>query len=653
MLSGVAASEPGPWRTDRTPYLREIMDCLSASSPIQDVVFMGGTQIGKTECGANFIGYVIDHSPGPMLFVQPTLETCGRVVSQRINPLIESSPALKAKVADRKSRVAGNTARLKEFPGGVLIITGANSAAGLRSMPARYRFFDEVDAYPQNVEGEGDPIELADKRSSNFRRRKSLKVSTPTRKRTSKIEKLFLDTDQRRYFVPCPFCGFKQTLTWERIKWDKDASGNHLPDTAACECECCTEPDPDSEVPGAMRPRRIPERYKTAMLAGGEWRPTAPENADGRNAGFHLSALYSPIGWFSWADAVRQFLKAVNQKKSGSLAELITFTNTVLAETWEERGEAPAWEILHGRREPYPQAEDGSVLLPRGVLFLTAGVDVQKDRLEVQIVGWGRGKENWTITHFVLGGDPYQALVWTALREVLFSTFRHEGGVDLPILRMAVDSGYATQNVYQWGRLQPPDRLLVIKGNDSGAVAIGAPAWLDIDLKNGDKVRRGARVWPVGTRLLKSELYGSLRLPAPEPGMSFPPGWCHFGDNLDQEFFQQLCAEELVTKKNPKGFSATEWIKTRERNEALDCRVYARAAASQCGLDRMTDGSWKRLEEMYGLSAPVAESVAAPVESPRPTVNMGAGVKPGQPQKPVARPAPQRKVIPSNWMNQR
>jgi phage terminase large subunit GpA-like protein len=252
VLGSRSAAEPGPWRTSRTPYLREVMDALSPAHPARRVVLMKGAQVGGTECGNNWIGYVIHHAPGPMLAVQPTTELAKRFSDQRIDPLVEETPAIRERVAPARSRDSGNRQLSKEFPGGQLAMTGANSAVGLRSMSARFLFLDEVDAYPGDVEGEGDPVALAEACARTFGwRRKTLLVSTPTISGLSRIEREYLATDQRRFFVPCPYCGAMQHLRFEQLVWDKGC-----PDSARYLCEACD---------GA-----IGEGHKTAMLAAGE-----------------------------------------------------------------------------------------------------------------------------------------------------------------------------------------------------------------------------------------------------------------------------------------------------------------------------------------------------------------------------------------------
>ena len=290
-LSSRAAAEPGRYRTARAPYLRAIMDALSPNHPAQRISFMKAAQVGATEAGNNWIGFVIHHAPGPMLAVLPTVEMAKRTSRGRIDPLIEDSPALKERVSPARSRDAGNSMLSKEFPGGILVLTGANSATGLRSMPARYVFLDEVDAYPASADEEGDPVTLAEARTTTFaHRRKVFMVSTPTVRGLSRIEREFEASDQRRYFVPCPHCGHRQWLQFERLRW-----GKGKPETAMYHCEGCEKP--------------IAEHHKTQMLANGEWRATAV-SANPHAIGFHLSALYSPIGWKSWEQIARDWLAA-------------------------------------------------------------------------------------------------------------------------------------------------------------------------------------------------------------------------------------------------------------------------------------------------------------------------------------------------------
>ncbi len=561
VLSQKASAEPGRWRTSRTPYLKEVMDCLSPYSGIEKVVFMKGAQIGGTEVGNNFLGYIVHLSPGPVMLVMPTVDGAKRTSKTRIDPMFAAIPELKGLISNRRSKDASNTTLMKEFQGGVLVLTGANSAIGLRSMPVRYIFLDEIDAYKGDVEGEGDPVNLAIKRTSTFNRRKIFMVSTPTIQGVSRIEDEFTQSDQRHYIVPCPHCNKKQDLKWKQIHWENDD-----PQTAVYICEHC----------GSI----IEEHNKTWMLENGEWKKFNP---DSKIAGFHLSSLYSPVGWFSWADAVKQFLAA--NKKDNLLK---VWVNTVLGETWLEKGEAPEWQILFDRREDYQQE-----LIPSGGLFLTAGADVQKDRIECEVVAWGRNKESWSVGYFIINGDTAREDVWNELTVFSQRYFEHSSGIMLPISRFAIDSGFATQQVYNWVRKQPLNFAMAVKGTDNGVTPLGLPTRVDLN-SNGKKLRRGAKVWAVGTSILKSELYQFLRLTQNEDD-SFPAGYCHF-PKYDSEYFKQLTAEQLVTKV-VKGYQKREWQKTRERNEALDCRIYARAASISYGIEQFSETKWRNLEK--------------------------------------------------------
>jgi phage terminase large subunit GpA-like protein len=589
-LSQRASAEPGPWRTERTPYLREIMDCLSPSSPVDTVVLMKGAQVGGTECGNNWIGYVIHQAPGPMLSVMPTVEMAKRNSKQRIDPLIEESRVLRELVSDPRSRDSGNTMLAKEFPGGILVMTGANSAVGLRSMAARYLFLDEIDGYPGDVDGEGDPVNLALARTRTFARRKVFMISTPKITGRSRIEACFEESDQRHYWVPCPHCNEYQTLKFAQVRWPKGQ-----PELAVYICECCGE--------------EIENHRKHWMLAEGEWRAASP--GPGKPAGFHLSSLYSPVGWFSWADAAAMFTEA---QKNPTLLQV--FVNTVLGETWALQGEAPEWQRLYDRREDY---RIGTV--PKGGLFLTAGVDIQKDRIELEIVAWGRGKESWSVDYPVLEGQTAEGAVWLKLTNLLNTYFPCECGATMPIAKFAIDSGYATPEVYAWARKYGGARVVVIKGDSRSPALVSQPSPIEVG-PQGKQVKYGVRVWPVNGSMIKEELYRWLRLdrPTEESDEPYPPGYCHF-PKYSEEYFKQLTAEQLVTRI-VKGYRRPEWQKTRDRNEALDCRSYARAAAAVYGMDRFTELSWQtlegRLEEsVKHLQQPQRPTTPAQPPSPR------------------------------------
>jgi phage terminase large subunit GpA-like protein len=534
---------------------------------------MKAAQTGATEAGNNFIGFVIHQAPGPILAVQPTVELAKRNSQQRIDPLIEDSEALRKIVAPARSRDSGNTVLAKRFPGGQLVLTGANSATGLRSMPARYVFLDEVDAYPGDVDGEGDPIALAEARTATFGHRKKLfLVSTPTIKGLSRIEREYEASDQRRYFVPCPHCGAMQWLQFERLRWEKGK-----PETAHYLCESC-----DAE---------IAEAAKTEMMAKGEWRPTADGN-DPRTRGYHLSALYSPVGWTSWEGIARSWEDAQHND-----AALKTAKNVLLGETWMESGEAPDWQRLYDRRERWTP---GTV--PEKALFLTAGADVQKDRIEIDVWGWGRGLESWLIDHIVIEGGPDRPAAWSELTALCAKTWRHASGTPMQIVRLGVDTGYEAPAVYAWARGQGFEQVSPVKGVDgfNRLSPVSGPTYVDMTA-GGKRIRRGVRLWTVAVSTFKSETYRFLRLERPTDeelasGTMHPPGTIHLPAWAESEWCKQFVAEQLVTVKTKRGFQRLEWQKLRERNEALDCRSYARAAAWIAGIDRWGEDRWEALE---------------------------------------------------------
>lgn len=575
ILSGEGASEPGPWRNERTPYLVEIMESLSPDSRVEEVVFMKSAQIGGTECGNNWIAYIVARGLGPTLAVQKSVGLAERYSKQRLDPMFRDTPALAGKVQDRRKRDSGNTILQKQFPGGTLMLAGAEAAAGLRSMPVRNLFLDEIDAYPEDVEGEGDPVKLAERRTMTFGRRKVFKVSTPTHESTSKVARAYRDTDQRRYHVPCPHCGLEQLLEWQRLRYDTDDEGKLVHGSVHYECVAdeCDAP--------------ILEHHKRGMLMGGQWVATADEPT-GLRRGYHINALYSP--WFPWWKLVVEWLEA-----KGDVQRLKSFVNTLLGETWKEQGEAPEWRRLYARREPY---REGTV--PMDGHVLTAGVDVQRDRLELEVVAWGPGHESWSIEFARLEGDPAEPKVWDELEAYLSRTWPHESGGHLRLARLAIDSGDQTALVYAWAR-RFPQQVLAVKGRDSMQEILGRPTVQDVNHR-GKRTRRGAKLWPVGVSTAKHELYAWLRLPEPVEGEEPPRGWCHFPDSRPREWFEQLCAEEWTREKARKtGRWRYYWRKVRERNEALDCRVYARAAATAVGIDRWTDEDWLASRDAWGV----------------------------------------------------
>ncbi len=401
-------------------------------------------------------------------------------------------------------------------------------------------------------------------------------VSTPTIAGRSRIEKAFLASDQRYYHVPCPTCGYYQALKWPQLRWEK----NNPASVSYC-CEHCDE--------------KIEERYKTQLLEKGKW---VASNPDALIRGYHLSALYSPLGWFSWRQAV-----AMWENAKGTPIALRVFVNTVLGETWQEQGEAPDWRRLYERRESYAMGQ-----VPSSVVVLTAGVDVQKDRIECSVVGWNR-QTAWLIDHIVLAGNTAQPEVWRELENLLRKSWSHEHGGQLTIRLLAIDTGYLTTNVYAWVRNQSVRQVIAIKGQNALQAPIGQPKSVDIH-RNGKRLARGVKVWPVGVSVLKTDLYSRLKLNPPTEEelkiSGYPAAYVHF-PQLNEEYFKQLTAEQLLSRL-VKGYRKYGWEKIYERNEALDCFVYAMAAYYAAGLSRWDEKEWRLLEDQFQIK-PTATTV--------------------------------------------
>ena len=572
-LSRESSAEAGPWTT--LSFQREPMDC--ASDPrVRRIVIKACTQVMKTVTIENVIGRNAHLDPGPMLVIQPGDADAKGFSKERVAPMIRDTPVLKAIFSESKSRSSSSTITEKLFPGGMLAITGAGSPRNVARRAIRYLFCDEIDKYKPTAEG--NIVALARKRLATFRHR-SLEVDTcsPTVE-GSEIDRAYQESDQREFYVQCPFCGIEQSLIGKfhsQVRWSHEAglTNEQRARTALyhCENEACD--------------RGWDDGARADSVERGRWKARAPFSGV---AGFWISELYSP--WRQLWEIVLDFLT-----KKANPEDLKTFVNTSLAENWSDKGEAPADELLYerARREKYQR---GSV--PRGGLFLTAGVDVQKDYLIAEIVAWGRGKESWSIDTRILDGNPQQLSVWERLTELLGETFPHEMGLQVPISMMAVDTGYCPNDVYAWVR-ERGDRAMAVDGRPTGSVAVGYPSLVDVTVR-GRKISNGVKLWPVAVSLLKSELYGWLNQSAPTEedlaaGEMYPAGYSHFPP-YDAEFFKQLTAERLVTRF-VRGYAKPEWQKTRPRNEALDCRVYARAAAYRFGLDRFREEKFAELEE--------------------------------------------------------
>jgi phage terminase large subunit GpA-like protein len=532
VLSREAAAEPGAWRTDRAPYQREMMDVFT-DPMVEAVVYMCASQIGKTEVVNNIVGYFIDQDPSPILVVQPNVDPMARTWStDRLAPMLRDTECLRGRVSDPKSRDSSNTVLHKVFPGGHITVIGANSPSGLASRPIRVVLFEEIDRYDDSISTEGDPVKLGEQRAANFWNRKILKNSTPTLKGFSRIEKEWERSDQRRYHVPCPSCGEYQLLIWKNLHWEQGQ-----PETAAYRCEHCAV--------------LIPETEKHRMLAAGRW---VPENPGSRVPGFHISALYSP--WQTWVALAQNWLDSQQD-----VAALQAFINLKLGETWEERGGGLDPDDLDSRKVAYPCE------VPAGVGLLTAGVDVQDDRLEVIVRGWGHGEESWLIKREIILGDPSgdakgkgKKTVWAQLDELLKRPWKHESGATLQIDTTCVDSGAHTDAVYRFCKPRYGFRVFATKG-------YSGPAHPIVNHKPSTNNRMRVRLFFVGTDAAKDSIYGRLKTAAKGPR------YMHFPLEADEDYFDQLVSEKVVKELINGRWRRSYKLPRGKRNEVLDCEV--------------------------------------------------------------------------------
>lgn len=553
--------EPGRYRTSRTPYVEEPLRELSPQSPTEEVVVIKPTQVGFTELGNNFLFGTAHRYPGPSMMAMPTDDMAKKHSKKKIAPSVKVMPCLDGIIKESKSRDSGNTLLLKEYPGGSWTFTGSNSPASARSDSIRYLILDDYDGFVQEAGDEGSPGSLLKKRTDAFGSKRKIYInSTPTIAGTSHIEREWDESSQGYFNVPCPHCNEYQFLEFGGsdseygIKFARDDDGQV---TAVWYiCRHCGG--------------RVEEWQKTGMMAHGKYIHKYPNR---KKRGFKINAMYSPLGWLSWDRIVTEFLSAKKKADKGNFNELKTWTNTRLADVWEERGDQPEWTKLAARAEPYRP-----LTIPYGGMMLTAGVDTQDNRLEVVIEAWGRGEENWKIYHGTLYGDPDQPEVWKQLDELLTRTYPHESGVELHIESMGVDTGgHKTQAVYNYCRSRAPV-VFALKGSSTmGKPVLSRPSKQDISWR-GQTIKGGVSLYSIGTDISKGVIYNRLKNAVPGPG------YVHFPIGLDDEFYRQLTAEKNVKSYNRDGFEVRRWVKTRERNDVLDCCVYSYAAAVRAGL---------------------------------------------------------------------
>lgn len=562
-----SSSKPGKWVT--RAFQREMMDAVLEPG-VRRVVYLCCTQVVKSEAINNIAGYFIDAEPKAIMIVRETDREAVGYSKKRIAPMIEACPSLAMKVRPAISRASGNTMTLKEFPGGFLKLAGANAGSSLRSDPIEVLLRDEIDAYPDELPGEGDPLDISERRTDNYAFPIIVDASTPAKPRGfSRIENAYLESDQRRFFVPCPFCAQMQTLDWRdadgvhRLVWQKDARGEVDADSVRYLCTHCGE--------------GIPEGHKFSMLEAGEWRKTHPEVRS--IAGFHITALYSP--WkMNWADLAREWTKAQKNPE-----KLRSFLNLRLAETWDEDAltsftapqlRARAVEPFGALRWVGEKAEahferipEEELTLPDGVCVLVAAADVQDNWIEAQTVGFGVEEEYWLLDHERFDGNPgSDASLWDQLDAFFMRSWLHPSGVTLAPAISLVDSGAHSDSVYDFVSLRQNAvrRVYACKGLDQ----LDRPGLI----KEGTTKRGNIRLFLVGTVAAKDRLFARLHIP------TAGPGYLHLPASATDDYLEQLTAEKKIIVQNKRYRTSRREYRKQPgtRNEALDLTVYSYAA---------------------------------------------------------------------------
>lgn len=576
-------------------WQRGILDSFSDPS-VETIILMCSTQMVKTLFLQLALAYIICETPAPALMVQPKEADVETFSKERLDPMLRDCDILRNKFGNGSGKKDPfNTILFKRFAGGSLSLVGAGAPGNAARRSICYAFLDEIDKYVHDIKGEGDFIDLVKERTATFEsRRKIILVCSPTSKHTSRIGRAYEQSDQRKPYVACWKCGHRQVLRWSGVRWDNKAPLAERHVGAHYVCESCSEKWNDVQ------------------------RLEACEHAEWRNdkkfvgtAGFWISHLYRK----RLAEMVKDFLAAKDSKTS-----LKSFVNTNLAELWTQEGETPEWERLKGQSESYPHGDEAVV--PMRALFLTGFCDVQADRLELEIVGWGRGREQWSVGYFVIqafdaAGQPLQSsneALWTKLDEVLQREWKHESGTTMPIMILGIDTGDRPKPVYEFAlrHVQPaygpagikvhaPKTVCPTKGSSHESLRLLA----GVSKEDAARKRQGVRIVSIGTAFAKQELFDNLRIPKPANDRP-QPGFCHH-PAYEEDYFRGLCAEKRVLHDD----GSISYEKIYPRNEPLDCKVGNRAMAAVFGIDRFTDAHWQTLERQMNIAVQPSVSVTA------------------------------------------
>ncbi|MGW5960762.1 phage terminase large subunit family protein [Methylorubrum thiocyanatum] len=616
------SSNGGKFITAKVEVARGPM--LWATEPgVSKMTLMACTQLLKTTVIENILGRFIHLDPCPILAVLPKDDAAETFSKDRLAPMIRDSKKLLELFGEAKSRDAGATLTHKQFPGGHITLVGANSPTNLAMRPIRLLVCDEIDKYPFSAGGEGPPIDLAEERQAEFKANSlTVLACSPTVAGRSAIEASYEESDQRKAFVCCPHCPTWQPLEWEQVRFDKDEDGKIIAASARYECVACERPWSEAQRLAALRKiewrqtkpfaccgeKQVPEQW--APLAHGVRRALCrccgTQAVSNEHAGGQASKLYAPKQTIK--ETVAKFARALRRGPEA----LRTFFNTQLARTWKEGVDGPEWKDVYARRDDYL-----SGTVSAGALILFAGVDVQKDRLEVSVWGFGRNRERWLVEHRVLTGDTARPAVWAELVTMFDETWEHASGAEMAVRDWGIDSSAFTDVVYNFVRTQAGrGNIHAIDGQDSYSNIYLGVGNKDANPR-GRKIRRGLKTVRIGVSLAKQELMSCLGLQRPAAGAAFPAGFVHLPRDVSEDGVQQLTAEELVVSIS-RGKTRREWVPIGgRRNEWLDCANYARGLAAFRGWDRWREMQWRGLEDALGIER---KTPALPAETPSPAV---------------------------------
>lgn len=607
------AAVSGRWRNDRAPFQVEPIDCCTDRAT-REITLIWAAQSGKSSgVLGNAIGYYVHYRPASMIYMAPNKDDVEDFAKEKLEPIIDETPVLRALVGTRRGSERSSTIRHKQFPGGFWLGVGSNSPRGLRGRSAPIIIEDEADAYEPTAEG--DPSELLWRRARSFPNKKRIRATTPTIKGKSRGEASYLRSDRRRWHVPCPHCGHLDYFRWANFKIGRDEGGEKIAAGSHMVCEQCEEP--------------IYDRHKRRMNAAGKWIAERPFRG---HAGFHLPAMALP--WVTFQELAENFIVA---EASG---ELQTWVNTDLAETWDDGGDSIDSESLLGRLEEYPAPA------PAGVLMVLAGVDTQDDRLEVSRWGYGLYGESWLIDHHILYGDPAELLEARAddrLESLLLERIQREDGRELPVDAACIDAqGHYYEEVLRFAKLRHRRRQCPVAAIRGGR-DWNAPLWPLRAAKSSKKHARRGNVFTLGVSTGKRSFYAKLSRVLTEGAtggvgyVHLPQSWSSGGEQVscDHEFLLQLVSERERVKRS-RGIVSRFFDELHARHEALDCRIYADAALAWRNPNWLAVARNRSVAERDGSDEPADEPEAVEDEAPEPRTPPPKKGKRSEPRKPLS-----------------